>query len=352
MHGSRCTLAFPRELEIIVDLRKQVKETAIHVKTLSDRVNRKGFTPRAEKTMAIRPGNKGFRTGARALCPKGGIVRRACPTRRAANDAGAVGAHAFAAEDVENDFYAVQFQHAIDSGDTDRFRALCLLAGGKPEIVSDFSACSLFGVGEDVDDGVGEGIDDGVGVYRQYCQPVDTSMGGFHMIGVVLRMVSPPTNDGQMHPVSALHVGRGDRCSACMRTAALGSALHAGPAHEPDLTFADRIAQLGGLWVTGERQAFALNHMHAEDDEDGSVVQGRYQGHLSGTSYPPARGCGKLPLGLGRSAAISLLVCALLCVCATAAPITTAAFGGVGMGTRTAPPIEMGNVLSSCLDVS
>ncbi|KAK3264757.1 hypothetical protein CYMTET_26525 [Cymbomonas tetramitiformis] len=117
------------------------------------------------------------------------------------------------------------------------------------------------------------------------------------------------------------------------------SALHA---HEPDLTFADMISQLGGLSVTAEGRAFALNHLHvetdAEDDGGGSVDS--YMTEDNGTtpgeySCPPARGCGKPPLGLGCSAAISLLMCALLCVCATAAPVTAAAFGGVGMGTHT-----------------
>ncbi|KAK3262268.1 hypothetical protein CYMTET_28865 [Cymbomonas tetramitiformis] len=69
---------------------------------------------------------------------------------------------------------ALMLVQAIDSDDNERLHALCLLAGGKPEIVSDFSACS-FGVGEDIDDDVGE--------YRQHCQPVDTSMGGFHLGG-------------------------------------------------------------------------------------------------------------------------------------------------------------------------
>ncbi|KAK3239102.1 hypothetical protein CYMTET_50940 [Cymbomonas tetramitiformis] len=65
-------------LEIIVDLRRQVKDTAIHVKTLSDRVNGKGFTPRAEKhIMAIGRGNK--RGLVRALWLNGEIGHKACP---------------------------------------------------------------------------------------------------------------------------------------------------------------------------------------------------------------------------------------------------------------------------------
>ncbi|KAK3268243.1 hypothetical protein CYMTET_23243 [Cymbomonas tetramitiformis] len=60
-------------LEIIMDLRKQVRDTAIHIKTLSDRVNGKRFTPRAEKSTlnAIGRGNKGYRTCAGPLADGG-----------------------------------------------------------------------------------------------------------------------------------------------------------------------------------------------------------------------------------------------------------------------------------------
>ncbi|KAK3236646.1 hypothetical protein CYMTET_53234 [Cymbomonas tetramitiformis] len=116
-------------LEIIMDLREQVKETAQHVKTLSNRVNGKDFIPRAEKPMAIRHGNRGYMTGAGPLGEGGRNW----------------------SQGVSN----YKFQQAIDNDDNERFRALCLLAGGKPEIVSHFSACS-FAVGEDIDDDVGE----------------------------------------------------------------------------------------------------------------------------------------------------------------------------------------------------
>ncbi|KAK3268830.1 hypothetical protein CYMTET_22685 [Cymbomonas tetramitiformis] len=52
--------------------------------------------------------------------------------------------YSFAVSGVESDFYATAFQHAIDTNDCDRFDALCFLAGGKPEIIEDFSTASFF----------------------------------------------------------------------------------------------------------------------------------------------------------------------------------------------------------------
>ncbi|KAK3256445.1 hypothetical protein CYMTET_34421 [Cymbomonas tetramitiformis] len=149
-----------------------------------------------------------------------------------------------------------------------------------------------------------------MGEYRQYCQPVDTSMGGFHVggatQGLALNTFTHTAAAATLYPANALH------------------------AHEPDLTFADKIVQLGGLSVTAEGRNIALNHVHvetdADDDEDGSDEDSAAEdGGAPPAEYscPPARGRGKPPLGLGRSAAISSLVCALLCVRATAT-----AFGG------------------------
>ncbi|KAK3280012.1 hypothetical protein CYMTET_12129 [Cymbomonas tetramitiformis] len=40
----------------------------------------------------------------------------------------------FTADDVGREFLAMDFQHAIDNDDDERFDALCVLAGGKPEM--------------------------------------------------------------------------------------------------------------------------------------------------------------------------------------------------------------------------
>ncbi|KAK3275001.1 hypothetical protein CYMTET_16852 [Cymbomonas tetramitiformis] len=57
-----------------------------------------------------------------------------------------------------------------------------------------------------------------------------------------------------------------------------------------------------------------------EPDQPGSVVS-------PGRS---AVGCGKMPASQRHSFLISLMVCALFCFCATAAPATGQPFGGVG----------------------
>ncbi|KAK3278340.1 hypothetical protein CYMTET_13714 [Cymbomonas tetramitiformis] len=52
----------------------------------------------------------------------------------------------------------------------------------------------------------------------------------------------------------------------------------------------------------------------------------------------------------GRSALTSLAVCTLFMVCATAAPFTTAAFGGAGMDAAATPPV--GGAIPECPGVS
>ncbi|KAK3248259.1 hypothetical protein CYMTET_42270 [Cymbomonas tetramitiformis] len=101
-------------LEIIMDLRKQAKNTAIHAKTHSDRVTEGGnWSQSLSNKVAFHKG-----TGVTIpLCGNNTCVasrlrhwHRDCPRGgKQVNDAGAVGAHAFVTEDVENDFHAVQF---------------------------------------------------------------------------------------------------------------------------------------------------------------------------------------------------------------------------------------------------
>ncbi|KAK3272926.1 hypothetical protein CYMTET_18805 [Cymbomonas tetramitiformis] len=80
----------------------------------------RGFTRRADK-----PGRRmEYRD-----CPNGGK--------------GGVSAHSFFGEDVENSVFAARFQRAIDNNNSDEFDALCILAGGKPGIVTDVSASSF-----------------------------------------------------------------------------------------------------------------------------------------------------------------------------------------------------------------
>ncbi|KAK3232758.1 hypothetical protein CYMTET_56909 [Cymbomonas tetramitiformis] len=51
--------------------------------------------------------------------------------------------YSFSSEDAENSVLAARFQQAIDEGNAEEFDALCVIAGGKPDIIADISACSF-----------------------------------------------------------------------------------------------------------------------------------------------------------------------------------------------------------------
>ncbi|KAK3287407.1 hypothetical protein CYMTET_5081 [Cymbomonas tetramitiformis] len=206
-------------------------------------------------------------------------------------------------EDVEGDFYA--FQHAIDSNDTDRFDALCYLAGGRPVMLEDLSAAS-FCVGDTV---AGHAIDE----YLECCQPADTRF------GVYLR--APPAapqsavSDEGMYPVSALH------------------------AHELDVSFMERFAVR--LDLTDPNPPLAMHCMGPMAPVDSVSVAGE-DSEDDDEGLPPPRqalGCGRPPLGFGNSALTSLAVCMRFIVCAAAVPSAASAFGGVSMGADAAPPV-------------
>ncbi|KAK3234908.1 hypothetical protein CYMTET_54861 [Cymbomonas tetramitiformis] len=83
----------------------------------------------------------------------------------------------FSLDDIENDLLAEQFQVAMVDHDGERFDALCLLAGGKPEMLDGVSACA-FGLEPEREDGALQDF------LSYYCQPV-THMGGFTVGGVM-----------------------------------------------------------------------------------------------------------------------------------------------------------------------
>ncbi|KAK3276853.1 hypothetical protein CYMTET_15097 [Cymbomonas tetramitiformis] len=63
----------------------------------------------------------------------------------------------------------------MENDDSEKFNALCFLAGVEPEMCDELSTYS-FGIT------VG-GAPSALGKYAAYCRPVDTSMGGFHVGG-------------------------------------------------------------------------------------------------------------------------------------------------------------------------
>ncbi|KAK3237393.1 hypothetical protein CYMTET_52530 [Cymbomonas tetramitiformis] len=97
--------------------------------------------------------------------PRGYTPRADKPGRRMKTRNG-ISAYAFA-EEIENAVLAARFQHAIDHDDAEEFDALCVLAGGKPDIVADISACSFCEEG-------GEALVYAIKEYTDLARHVDT----------------------------------------------------------------------------------------------------------------------------------------------------------------------------------
>ncbi|KAK3235783.1 hypothetical protein CYMTET_54047 [Cymbomonas tetramitiformis] len=149
---------------MVLDLKRQL---AAFVAPDRSEPSTRGYTPRADKPdrrvktrFAATPLPKGGNwsqsvckkvafhrdTGATVpycqnqVCAKGKARHwhRDCP------NGGRTGLSAYAfAEEAENSVLAAKFQHAIDHDDAEEFDALCMLAGGKPDIFADLSACSF-----------------------------------------------------------------------------------------------------------------------------------------------------------------------------------------------------------------
>ncbi|KAK3250132.1 hypothetical protein CYMTET_40476 [Cymbomonas tetramitiformis] len=159
---------------IILDVKRQLK-------VLTDKVNGRGLTPRADKNKI---GNGGGGSGVRFAAgdfPTGGNWPQSQARKRVAFHKGSgdfipfCQNSTFSLGDIENDLLAEQFQTAMDEHDGERFDALCLLAGGKPEMLDGVSACA-FGLEPERENGA---LQD----FLPYCQPA-THMGGFTVGGV------------------------------------------------------------------------------------------------------------------------------------------------------------------------
>ncbi|KAK3270134.1 hypothetical protein CYMTET_21457 [Cymbomonas tetramitiformis] len=199
----------------ILDVKRQLK-------VLTDKVNGRGFTPRADKNkIGNGGGGSGVRFAAEFGMQEGREMRhwhRDCPNGGKHGAGGSF--HSFSLGDIENDLLAEQFQTAMDEHDGERFEALCLLAGGKPEMLDGVSACA-FGLEPEREH---EGISSAVCTHaREDAPPAPPPAAIEH----VYPDESEASDAGDMMPVDPMH------------------------AHEPDLCFADRIARMGGLSITG-----------------------------------------------------------------------------------------------------
>ncbi|KAK3259526.1 hypothetical protein CYMTET_31475 [Cymbomonas tetramitiformis] len=165
-------------MEIVLDLKRQVK-------TLADTVGKRGFTPRVDKPLIQNPRAVKTRFAAKPL-PRGAIggnqTRTKWPSTRGLDK-----------------LYPILWEsRAIDNDDAEKFDALCILAGGKPKMISDFSACSFC-----VDDG--ECMTTAIFEYTQYVQAHEAQMGfnvggasegDVHMDAFAARVAAPLSAHG------------------------------------------------------------------------------------------------------------------------------------------------------------
>ncbi|KAK3264501.1 hypothetical protein CYMTET_26764 [Cymbomonas tetramitiformis] len=321
---------------MVLDLKRQL---ATFLVTAESEPSPRGFTPRADKPnrrvktrFAASPLPKGgnwsqsvsrkvaFHRDSGAtipycqnqVCAKKGRARhwhRDCP------NGGRTGLSAYAfAEEAENSVLAARFQHAIDNGDPVEFDALCMLAGGKPEIFTDLSACSF--CEED-----GEALVSAVTEFSEMARTAGASAFNINTFTADLPVVSEPTAHSPPASVESGEEWTGPPnpfCPPVTRTFAdfiqgTGVALEApnDPAASMNLLSAVETPE---RVIDYEPATYATSD---DDDEDASVTPPR-----------PRYGCGNGIPRFARSLLTSSLVCALFVICAAAAPHAVTGVGG------------------------
>ncbi|KAK3272634.1 hypothetical protein CYMTET_19086, partial [Cymbomonas tetramitiformis] len=194
---SRLLLQDQRAAHDLLTIQQWMKKQIV---TLHNKINDKGFTPRAQKPR-VGPGSKGYRFAAGPTPGSGGGNASQTTSKKLAFHQGTgqtvpfcgndecnaewarhwhhdcpnggpranTSAHAFCPDYSENDMLAVSFQSAIDNNDAEKSDALCVLAGGKPEMISDFSACSFC----ETD---GECLVSSISEYTEYVRPAESQI--------------------------------------------------------------------------------------------------------------------------------------------------------------------------------
>ncbi|KAK3258382.1 hypothetical protein CYMTET_32568 [Cymbomonas tetramitiformis] len=336
----------------IADLRTMVldfkRQLAAFLDTAESVPSPRGFTPRADKPdrrvktrFAASPLPKGGNwsqsvskkvafhrnTGAtipycqNQVCAKGKARHwhRDCP------NGGRTGLSAYAfAEEAENSVLAARFQHAIDHDDSVEFDALCMLAGGKPEVFTDLSACSFC-------EENGEILVSAVTEFSEMARTAGASTFNVNTFTADLPVVSEPPARSPPASVESEEEWTGPPnpfCPPVTRTFA-DFIEGTGVALEPD-----EPAPSMNLLSAVEEPERVMDYEPAtyatsdDDDEDDSVALQR-----------PRYGCGNGVPRFARSLLTSSLVCALFVICATAAPHAVAGVGGADARTCTAPPV-------------
>ncbi|KAK3288728.1 hypothetical protein CYMTET_3807 [Cymbomonas tetramitiformis] len=199
-----------------------------------------------------------------------------------------------------------------------------MLAGGKPDIFADLSACSF--CEED-----GEALVSAVTEFSELARAAGDSTFNVNTFTADLPVVSGPPAHSPPASIESEEEWTGPPHPFCPPVTR---------------TFADFIESTGIALVPDE-PALSMNLLSAveepervmdykpatyatsdDDDEDDSVALPR-----------PRYGCGNGIPRFARSLLTSSLVCALFIICATAAPHAVAGVGGADARTRTAPPV-------------
>ncbi|KAK3241314.1 hypothetical protein CYMTET_48907 [Cymbomonas tetramitiformis] len=246
------------------------------------------------------------------VCAKGKARHwhRDCP------NGGRTGLSAYAfAEEAENSVLAVKFQHAIDHDDAEEFDALCMLAGGKPDIFADLSACSF--CEED-----GGALVSAVTEFSELARTAGASTFNVNTFTADVPVVSEPVAHSPPASVDSDEGWTGPPnpfCPPVTRTFAdfiesTGIAL--GSPDEPPVGMNLLSAVDAPEGVVGYEPATYISS-DDDDDEDASAAPPR-----------PRYGCGRGIPGFGGSFLTSSLVCARFVICATAAPHTVSGVGG------------------------
>ncbi|KAK3274213.1 hypothetical protein CYMTET_17590 [Cymbomonas tetramitiformis] len=268
------------------------------------------------------------------VCAKG----KARHWHRDCSNGGRNGLSAYAfAEEAENSVLATKFQHAIDNDNAAEFDALCMLAGGKPDIFADLSACSF--CEEDV-----EAMVYAITEFTDLARNVEASTFNVNTFTANVPVVSEPAAYSPAASVESDEEWTGPPNPMCLPVTR---------------SFADFIASTGFTVEAPDEPSVNMNILSAVEKSESEID---YEPETYATSDsgdegapiqqpPPRYGCGRSIPGLGRSFLTSSLVCALFVICATAAPHTASGVGGADwllpLGTRESTTAGCGTATST-----
>ncbi|KAK3250152.1 hypothetical protein CYMTET_40461 [Cymbomonas tetramitiformis] len=354
-----------------------VLELKAQVKALSAKIDAKGYTPRAQKPD---PRQKHFRFAAKPLdktasysqslskdvafhqesatfvpkckhsiCLQSNAKHwyRDCP--HGGPRAEQMGAHSFVTNEIDSNILAAQFQQALDNNDSERFDALCVLARGRPDTFNDVSAHSFK---------IAEEIPATIDADTAFCQTADATLGGFSVGGVLEHTATFGTASVPQQAVpTAVDSTCCDEHSSdeedllAMRPVAIGpppppleNALFCEQIGEA-FTFADRVARdMGHESHFHHLREQAYEHEDSASDESSDDETSEPPPPPSVVLEPPRRAVGPPRV---RHAFVASLMATFFCLCATAAPTTGQAVGGVFTHTPAVPEPLIGGVVCS-----